>query len=508
VVSEQGLERRRDEVVISGEPCAMPDLPVRRLQVELLARLNSQGNWHDERILLRALIDEVPDLLFAKDHNSRFIVANEATAIDLGLGTPDDLIGKSDADFYPPELAQKYLAEEQRVISSGQAIIDQEECSFDRSAGEKWLSVTKVPLRNDRGDIIGLVGTCRDVTQRRRSDMLLEGQASVLEQIARNASLDDVLDSLVRLIESQADGIKGSVLLLDEAGVRLRHGAGPSLPGAYTRAIDGVAIGPKVGSCGSAAYLGETIIVADIATDPLWEGYAELAAQHGLRSCWSTPILSHAGAVLGTFAMYSTDVRTPSPADLALVKTATRIAGIAIERKQAEERIQFIAHHDALTRLPNRAMLEARLQEVASRSRRTQGCVAVLFIDLDNFKLVNDSLGHKAGDELLRVIAGRIVSCLGPADEVFRLGGDEFIALLSGTSDSSGAIAHAVSESSGRWRRPVVINGNAFQITCSIGVASCSREAVTPRSCCRTLTRPCTARRAPVATATNCTRPR
>jgi PAS domain-containing protein len=109
VVSEQGLERRRDEVVISGEPCAMPDLPVRRLQVELLARLNSQGNWHDERILLRALIDEVPDLLFAKDHNSRFIVANEATAIDLGLGTPDDLIGKSDADFYPPELAQKYL---------------------------------------------------------------------------------------------------------------------------------------------------------------------------------------------------------------------------------------------------------------------------------------------------------------------------------------------------------------------------------------------------------------
>ena len=167
----------------------------------------------------------------------------------------------------------------------------------------------------------------------------------------------------MRLVESQLTGIFGSVLLLDKDGIHLRHGAAPSLAKDYTSAIDGVAIGPKVGSCGTAVYRREPVIVTDIMQDPLWEDYRELAAPHGYRSCWSTPILSHQGVVLGAFAMYSMTVREPTEAETRLIEFTTRIAGIAIERKLAEDQIHFMANHDVLTGLPNRALLEDRLSQ-------------------------------------------------------------------------------------------------------------------------------------------------
>ena len=159
----------------------------------------------------------------------------------------------------------------------------------------------------------GWVSTHEDVTERKLATVLHEEQAHILEMIASSAPLEHVLDHLMRLIELQLTGIFGSVLLLDKEGLRLRHGAAPSLPSAYTKAIDGVSIGPNVGSCGAAAYRREPVTVCDIAIDPLWADYRELAAAHGLRSCWSTPIISHRGAVLGTFAMYSKEVRDPAP---------------------------------------------------------------------------------------------------------------------------------------------------------------------------------------------------
>jgi GAF domain-containing protein len=135
-------------------------------------------------------------------------------------------------------------------------------------------------------------------------------------------------------------------------------------------------------------------------TDPLWADYRDLAAANGLRSCWSTPILSHQGAVLGAFAMYSATVREPAEAETRLIDVATHFAGIAIERKLAEDRIQFMANHDALTGLPNRTLLDDRLSQALLYAQRYDRWVAVAFVDLDNFKTINDSLGHNAGDEL------------------------------------------------------------------------------------------------------------
>jgi signal transduction histidine kinase len=141
----------------------------------------------------------------------------------------------------------------------------------------------------------------------------------------------------VSFLESQFVSLVCSVLLLDEDGQHVRHGAAPSLPKDYIAAIDGLCIGPRAGSCGTAMYRREPVIVTDILNDPLWEPYRELVEPFGFRACWSTPILSHSGKALGSFAMYYREPRSPSPPEMRALEMATHLAGIAIERKLARE---------------------------------------------------------------------------------------------------------------------------------------------------------------------------
>jgi two-component system cell cycle sensor histidine kinase/response regulator CckA len=169
---------------------------------------------------------------------------------------------------------------------------------------------------------------------------LRDGQARVLEMIATNAPLGETLAALVRLIEAQVTGLRCSILLLDDDGVHLRHGAAPSLPESYVKAIDGAAIGPSAGSCGTAAFLRRTVVVTDLMSDPLWADYRHLAERHGLRACWSTPILSPTAQVLGTFAIYYGEPHGPSPAEEELVDLGTHVAAIAIEQKRREEALR------------------------------------------------------------------------------------------------------------------------------------------------------------------------
>src|SRR6185312_6521891 len=165
----------------------------------------------------------------------------------------------------------------------------------------------------------------------------LAGQEKVLEMIAANAPLSEVLESLVLLMEAQSPEMLCSVLLLSDDGDHIRHGAAPSLPEEYVKAIDGSPIGPKHGSCGTAMYRGEPVFVTDISSDPLWDDFRALAEPTGLRACWSTPILSGRGKVLGSFAMYYREPRTPTGDEAKLTEVATRIAGLAIEHHAARE---------------------------------------------------------------------------------------------------------------------------------------------------------------------------
>ena len=176
----------------------------------------------------------------------------------------------------------------------------------------------------------------KEVSEHRRTEALLDGQRRVLEMMATGAPLSETLRALVLLIEAHVPGMLGSILLLDEKGVHLRHGAAPSLPPDYVKAIDGGAIGPYAGSCGTAAYCKEPVIVEDIASDPHWEQYRALALPHGLRACWSTPIFDARRHVLGTFAMYYRQPALPQPEHLRLIEMATHMAALAIGRERSQ----------------------------------------------------------------------------------------------------------------------------------------------------------------------------
>src|SRR6266576_6520132 len=177
-----------------------------------------------------------------------------------------------------------------------------------------------------------------------QGEALLAGENRLLEMVATGERLPSILDGICRLVEEISPGSLCSILLLDADGDRLWHGAAPSLPASYTEAIDGGLIGPRSGSCGTAAYRGERVIVSDIMTDPLWDQYRHLAIDHGLRACWSTPIFSSTRAVMGTFALYSREPGSPTLEQLNLIEQMTHLAAVAIDRERAAKALRASEH--------------------------------------------------------------------------------------------------------------------------------------------------------------------
>ena len=213
----------------------------------------------------------------------------------------------------------------------------------------EWYNTS---LIDEHGAVRGIASVAVDISARTQAQQLLAWEKTALESINRTAPLGTVLDGLMLSLEEQLPGALCSVLLLDADGVHLRPGAAPSLPDVYNQALDGLAIGPTVGSCGTAAHSGRQIIVSDIETDPLWAVCRELVTSYDLHACWSTPIHCGKGKVLGTFAIYYRKPRSPDAAELELIERAAHVIRIAIERKRAEEEI-----------LQLNACLEQRVQQ-------------------------------------------------------------------------------------------------------------------------------------------------
>jgi GAF domain-containing protein len=244
------------------------------------------------------------------------------------------------------------------------------------------------------------------------ADDFCAGQGQILGMIAANAPLSEILNRLVLLIEAQSPGMLCSVLLLSEDGDHVKHGAAPSLPEDYVKAVDGAPIGPKHGSCGTAMYRGEPVVVTDIFQDPLWEDYRELAAGSDLRACWSTPILSGRGKVLGSFAMYYHEPRTPTGDEAGLTDVATRIAGLAIEHQRAREvlaRTQAQLAQSTYAASTNKAVASAAQelrQQLEAIITDADKCLGLLDEDKPDIVLLRGALKNIAneGRQALEVI--------------------------------------------------------------------------------------------------------
>ncbi|MDP2404565.1 MAG: EAL domain-containing protein, partial [Methylotenera sp.] len=416
--------------------------------------------------------------------------------------------------------------------------------------------------------------------------------------------LRKLLESVVLGVEALNTKMLCSILLLDTEGKCLGDAIAPSLPDFYNKAINGVEVGLGVGSCGTATFTGETVIVEDIATHPYWAAYRPLANRAGLQACWSQPIFASTGRVLGTFAIYHREKATPTPADLALIEQAAQLVSIAIERKQAEnniqiaattfdsqeslmvtdinrmilrvnqsfsnitgysaeevigqpssifrsgrqdenfykvmwdninrngvwqgeiwnrrkngeiypgflsisavkneqglvtnyvsilsditeskaaaEEIQSLAFYDPLTGLPNRRLLLDRLNQALVVSTRSGKGGALLFLDLDHFKTLNDTLGHDIGDKLLQEVANRLLTCVREGDTVARLGGDEFVVMLEDLSENSIEAATQVEHIGHKilttLNQPYQLDIHEHHSTPSIGIALFSDHGAT-----------------------------
>ena len=318
----------------SGKPAG-----VIAIVVETSGRVSSERRIRESEARFRRIADSAPTPMWVTRPDRRREFVNRAYVDFLGISYrqavdfdwrtilhPDDH-DRVVAESVAGEAALKPFALEGR---------------YRRHDGEwRWLRSISQPRLGPNGEANGFIGVAHDITDAKQAESLRAAQTRVLELAIRNTSLEETLEALIASVEAQSSaGVIGSILLLDEDGVHLRHGAAPKLPKAYVEGIDGTAIGPEAGSCGSAAHSKTPIHVSDIATDPRWVNFRDLALGHGLRACWSTPILSSQGSVLGTFAMYYREPREANPDDLELVEFVTRTASLVIERKKAERALQ------------------------------------------------------------------------------------------------------------------------------------------------------------------------
>lgn len=299
-------------------------------------------------------------------------------------------------------------------------------------------------------------------------------QLEVLEAIAVGKPLAEAMDTLCRRVEAQAPGLICTVVRIDDLGV-MHPLASPSLPPSFNESLEGVQIGPSVGSCGTAAFRGEPVDVADIATDPLWTGYRDMALPYGLAACWSSPVKDRNGRVAATFAMYYREPRKASEFHRAMVDACVHLVSVAIQHDEARSTIDRLAFYDQLTGLPNRVLLADRADVALAMARDTNEPVALLCIDVDRFKTVNDSLGYTGGNRVLQEVARRLRSAVTNGDTVCRLGGDDFAMLMHGVDGAQAA--DLADRLRGMFSQPFTIEGYTFSSSASIGISLFPEDA-------------------------------
>ncbi len=326
-----GMARQRTAGIVSARLMLEREVDERR-RAEVYARTSEERT----RLALgemRQILNQSQDLICTFDVEGRFLVVSASARKMLGYA-PEEMTGRRWEEFVYTEDHDE-TGTEKDALQSGKVLRDFENRFVHRNGGLVHLSWSAAWVAETR--------TCyaiaRDVSRRNRQEALREGQRSVLQLVATGTPLRRVLQEICEYVERIDSSAFCSVLLLEADGERIRTAAAPRLPPEYIAAVDGVHIGPAVGSCGTAMWRRETVIVTDIQTDPLWADYLDLANAHGLKSCWSVPIMGGDHRVLGSFAIYHFAPCRPEAADFEMIEGAAGLASVAIERDQVQSHL-------------------------------------------------------------------------------------------------------------------------------------------------------------------------
>jgi diguanylate cyclase (GGDEF)-like protein/PAS domain S-box-containing protein len=399
------------------------------LSLEKRTTQRTEEELYREHQMLQTILDTVPQRVFWKDRNCTYLGCNRILATDAGLNNPAEIIGKSDFDLAWSETAEAYRADDKLVMEQGSAKLGFEEIQDRPDGGRVWLRTSKLPLWNREGKVIGVLGTYEDITERKQAE-----QALRISEKRYRLLFERNLAGVFRTT------LEGRVLECNYAAARIFGYDSPeevlALPvtSLYHTASDREAFLRKLQSEKS-----------------LTNHEMRLRRKNGDSVC----------AML----------------NVSLVDDDSGIASIVegtfidiTERKVAEEQVQFLAYYDALTGLPNRALLQDRLSKALASARRQKDKVALLFLDLDRFKDTNDSLGHSLGDLLLQNVAERLKRCAREQDTVARLGGDEFLIVLTNVKEIADAFV-AAERFMHAMTTEFVVQGHSLSISCSVGIS-------------------------------------
>jgi diguanylate cyclase (GGDEF)-like protein len=317
----------------------------------------------------------------------------------------------------------------------------------------------------------------RSIEQRGEDDALVGDQLRVLDMIGRGERLDTTLREIARLASLRL-GAGCAVLLTAENKLTLVVQASEGLSAAMLEVLNGTVVGARSNTCGATTFRGQAVGSRDLLTDESWRRHWALLEAEGIRSCWADPILANrASRALGAVAVFATEHWAPLAEDVRIADVFASLASVAVQRTQAESFLHHQATHDDLTGLPNRALFLERLEGALAQRDLRASTVGVLFLDLDRFKIVNDALGHEAGDELLMAVAARLKLVTQAEALVARFGGDEFTILAESIESPRDAI-HIGERIVEAFRRPLRLAVGELVMTVSVGVALSPKDHV------------------------------
>ena len=425
--------------------------------------ITAEVDRRERMALLTLVADRTNRAVVVTDRNLKIVYTNAAFTGMFGYSVEEAKGRQANELLVGRYTDRRTLARLRRRIDD-EAGGEEEILAYDKNGDEIWISANVKAFRDGRGRIKHIFALLTDITETKQLRSL---QQLIMSALADEIPITDIADRLCRRVEEIAPDVVSSLLHVDAGGL-LHPLGGPSLPEDYSRALDGVAIGPDIGSCGSAAFYGTPVLATDLDTDPRWQPYKTRPLEVGLRACWSTPIKAKDGRVIGTFAFYFRECRPPSRWHQRIVEACVHLSALAIERKEARAQIARLAYYDMLTGLPNRARLRELISEAIEACPAGKH-VALAFLDVDNFKDVNDTLGHSAGDELLVQFAQRLRAQIQPGDMLGRLGGDEFVIVLPNRDAAEASlVASRITEA---LVMPLQIGTKQVPMSASIGIS-------------------------------------